>query len=372
MAGQTSAPSFLYVGTFTQHAPHGRGRAEGIYVFRLDPASGALTHVQTMPEVANPSFLTLAPDQRHLYAVNAVPEIDGHPGGAVSAFSVDPATGGLTLLNRQAAHGAGPCHVCVDATGRYVLVASYHGGSVAVLPIQGDGRLGPATDAVYYSGAGVDPVHQDRPHAHSINLDPANRVALVCNQGLDKVFIYRFDPARGTLTSNADQPWAETRRGSGPRHLAFHPGGHFVYVIDEQGSSLTAFAYDAAAGTLREVQTVSTLPDGFSGPNACADVHVHPSGRYVYGSNRGHDSLAIFAVDEETGRLSSLGHQSTRGRTPRNFTLDPTGTLLLAANQDSDSIVAFRVDRETGQLTSLGTVADVPTPTCLVERQGGE
>ena len=365
MASQSNASALLYVGTFTRELPHGRGKAEGIYVYRANLSTGALSRVQTVSDVPNPSFLALAPDRRHLYAVNAVPEIDGHAGGAVSAFAVDPSSGELTFLNRQSARGAGPCHVSVDQTGGNVLTACYMGGSAAVLPIQSDGRLGPATDAIEYSGAGPDPVHQDRPHAHSINLDPANRYVLVCNQGLDRVFIYQLDPARGTLTPNVNQPHAELRPVTGPRHLDFHPNGRFVYVIGEQGASITAFAYAGATGTLRELQTVSTLPAGYSGQNACADVHVHPSGKFVYGSNRGHDSLAIYAIDGATGRLSYVENQSTLGQVPRNFTFDPTGNLLLAANQDSDTIVAFRVDWETGRLEPLGTVAEVPSPVCL-------
>ncbi|MGH2459929.1 MAG: lactonase family protein [Chloroflexota bacterium] len=362
---QPIASALLYVGTFTRELPHGRGKAEGIYVYRANLSSGALSRVQTVPDVPNPSFLALAPDRRYLYAVNAVPEIDGHPGGAVSAFAVDPATGELTYLNRQSAQGPGPCHVSVDRTGRHVLTACYMGGCAAVLPVQADGRLGPATDSVEYSGAGPDPAHQDRPHAHSINLDPANRYVLVCNQGLDKVFIYRFDSAKGTLAPNPDQPQVELRPVTGPRHLDFHPNGRFVYVIGEQGASLTAFAYDGARGMLRELQTVSTLPEGYSGQNACADVHVHPSGKFVYGSNRGHDSLAIYAIDAATGRLRYVDNQSTLGQVPRNFGFDPTGNLLFAANQDSDTIVAFRVDQETGRLAPLGTVAEVPSPVCL-------
>lgn len=365
MEKQSTAPTYLYVGTFTRAAPHGRGRSEGIYVYRLDPSSGALTHVQTVAEVPNPSFLTLAPDRRHLYAVNAVPEIDRHSGGALSAFAVDPTSGELTFLNRQAAHGAGPCHVSVDQTGRWAFVASYAGGSAAMLPIQSDGRLGPATDAVEYSGSGPDPVHQDRPHAHSINLDPGNKFALVCNQGLDKIFIYRLDTTRGKLVPNERQPWVPTPPGTGPRHFAFHPNGRTAYAITEQGATLIAYAYDAADGTLRETQTVSTLPSGFSGQNACADVHVHPSGRFLYGSNRGHDSLAIVAIDEATGKLSPVGHLPTGGQVPRNFTFDASGSLLLVANQDSDNIVAFRVDPTTGECASLGVVAEVPTPVCL-------
>ncbi len=363
--GQPAATIYMYVGTFTAHQPHGRGRAEGIYVLQTDPSFRSFTPVQVVPEAINPSFVALAPERRHLYAVNAVPEIDGHPGGAVSAFAVDPSTGALTYLNRQSSHGAGPCHVSIDRTGRWALVTNFHGGSLAVLPIWDDGRLGPATDAIQHHGSGPHPERQQSPHCHSLNLDPANRFALVCDLGLDRVFIYRFDPVGGKLVPNERQPWAQTHPGAGPRHLAFHPSGRYVYVINEIDSTLTTFAYDAAEGTLSEIQSVSTLPDGFSGANSCADVHVAPSGRFVYGSNRGHDSIVIYAIDAGTGRLSYVAHESTRGRNPRNFFLDPTGTILLAANQDSDNVVAFRVDPETGRLAHAGTVAEVSTPVCL-------
>jgi 6-phosphogluconolactonase len=357
--------TFLFVGTFTRMPPHPRGQADGIYVYRLDASSGALTRVHVQPDVPNPSFLALSPDRRFLYSVNAEPEIDGHPGGAVSAFAVGARTGALTYLNREAAQGAGPCHVSVDRTGRWVLVASYHSGSAAVLPLRDDGRVGPATHMVAYSGSGPNPAHQDRPHAHSINLDAANRFVLVCNQGIDRVFIYELDAEQGKLVPNPRQAWAETSPGSGPRHLDFHPNGRFVYVINEQGSSIAVFAFDAAAGTLAEVHTISTLPEGWSGENSTADVHVHPSGRFVYGSNRGHDSLEIFACDPASGRLTYVANQLTEGQTPRNFAIDAAGTLLLAANQDSDTIVAFDLDPTTGRLTSRGVVAEVPSPVCL-------
>ena len=362
MAGRT----FLYVGTFTGDPPHDYGKAKGIYVYDVDFAAGRLSHRQTVPNVPNPSFLTFAPGGAHLYAVNANAEIDGKPGGALSAFAVDSSEGTLTFQNREPVQSAGPCHVSVDRTGRWALTTSYHGGSAAVLPIEADGRLGHPTDLIYYSGTGPHPVAQQAPHAHSVNLDPANRYALICNQGLDKVFSYRFDAERGKLIANPAGAVTETAPATGPRHLTFHPNGRFVYVIGEQGGSVTVFDYQAATGTLRTVQTISTLPAGYTGPNACADIHVHPSGRFVYGSNRGHDSLAIFAVDEATGRLSAVGHQSTLGETPRNFTLDPTGAHLLVANQGSGTIILFDVDQTTGGLTPRGTVAEVPTPSCLL------
>lgn len=354
----------VYVGTFSSTAPHGRGRAEGIYVYRLDPSSGALIGTHTKPGIANPAFLALDPGRRYLYAVNEVPEIDGHAGGAVSAFAIDPATGDLTYLNRQSSHGSDPCHLSVDRTGRFVLVANYGGGSVALLPIGDDGRLDPATDFHQHQGASVDPQRQRGPHAHSINLDPTNRYALAPDLGLDQVLIYRLDLEQGALRPN-DPPSAPLPAGSGPRHLAFHPSAPYAYVINELGSTMTTLAWDGANGTLRPIQTVSTLPSDFAGRSHCADVHVAPSGRFVYGSNRGHDSIVIFAVDPATGTLTLVGHESTRGQTPRNFAIDPTGTFLLAANQGTDTIVTFRIDGETGRLAPTGPVTSVPTPVCV-------
>lgn len=364
MTSQSASAIFVYVGTFTGFPPHPRGKAEGIYVFRMDPSSGDLTLVHTATDVPNPSFLALHPSQRYLYAVNAVPEIDGHVGGAVSAFVVDRATGGLTFLNRQSTGGAGPCHVSVDQTGRYVMAANYGGGSVAMFPIQSDGRLGPASDFVQHVGSSVNPERQQGPHAHSINLDPTNRYALVADLGLDKVLVYRLDFAHGKLVPN-DPPFVAVAPGAGPRHLDFHPSRRYAYVINEIGSTITAFDYDALRGTLREIHTVPTLPNGYSGTNSCADLHVHPSGRFLYGSNRGHDSIVIYAIDEATGRLAHVGHQSTGGRTPRNFAIDPGGSLLLAANQDTDNIVTFRIDQQSGKLTPTGQEVKALTPVCL-------
>jgi 6-phosphogluconolactonase len=363
MTEHATGAMFVYIGTFTGAPPHGRGRAEGISVLRLEPASAELTLLHTVPDVDNPSFLALDPSQRFLYAVNAVPEHDGRPGGSVSAFAIDPATGGLRFLNRQPSHGVGPCHVIVDQTGRWAMATNYGSGSVALYPIQEDGSLGPATDAVQHEGAGVNE-RQQGPHAHSINLDPANRFALVADLGLDRVFVYRLDRSAGKLVPN-DPPWVQTAPGAGPRHLDFHPNGRHVYVINELGSTLGAYEYDAARGALHELQTVPTLPADFTGTNSCADVHVAPSGRFVYGSNRGHDSIVIYAIDEATGRLSYVGHEPTQGRAPRNFAIDPSGDVLFAANQDSDTIVTFRVDQQTGRLTATGQVTEVLTPVCV-------
>ncbi len=350
--------SFVYVGTYTR-----RG-SEGIYVYRLDPSTGALELAGKAAGIANPSFLALDPTRRYLYAVNELGTYAGRPGGAVSAFAIDAQTGALTLLNQQPTHGAASCHLSVDQTRRFVFTANYSGGNLTVLPIGEDGLLEEPTDVVQHHGSSAHPQRQDRPHAHSVTLDPTNRYAFACDLGLDKVMIYDLDLTQGKLRPH-DPPWVSVAPGAGPRHFAFHPSFQYAYVINEIDSTLTAFAYDRAKGTLRELQTVSTLPPGFGGDNSTADVHVAPSGRFVYGSNRGHDSIAIFEIDVDTGKLTPAGHASTQGRTPRNFALDPSGTLLLAANQDTDSIVSFRIDTETGQLAPTGYAVEVSMPVCV-------
>jgi 6-phosphogluconolactonase len=347
-----------YIGTYT------RGESEGIYIYRLDLSSGALEHAGTVPGVSNPSFLAIDSQQRYLYAADEDMEFQGRPGGAVSAFAIDPHSGGLTFLNQQPTHGGAPCHLVVDSTGRYVLLANYMGGNLAVYPIQGDGSLGPASHLVQHEGASINPERQDRPHAHSINLDPANRFAFAPDLGLDKVMIYRLDLDAGKLIPN-QPPWAQVQAGAGPRHFTFHPNGNYAYLINEIDSTITVFAYDAGRGALAEIQTTPTLPADFTGKSTTADIHVHPSGKFLYGSNRGHDSLAIFAIDETTGKLTFIGHESTQGQTPRNFAIAPGGTFLLAANQRSDNIVTFRINQETGQLTPTGHIAQAPMPVCI-------
>ncbi|MGH2367131.1 MAG: lactonase family protein, partial [Chloroflexota bacterium] len=288
--------------------------------------------------------------------------------GSVSAFAVDSATRHLTLLNRQPSGGAGPCHVSVHPTGRHVFVANYGSGHVAALPIQADGQLGAATDVVQHKGKGPDARRQAGPHAHFITPDPAGRYVLACDLGIDQVLVYRWDGAAGgagKLVPN-DPPAAAAPPGAGPRHLAFHPSARFVYVLNEIASTLSAFAYDPERGTLQMLETVSTLPEGFAGRNSTAQIVVHPSGRFVYGSNRGHDSIAIFAIAQDTGKLTALGHESTQGQTPRNFNVDPTGTFLLAANQNTNTIVTFRIEQEKGTLTPTGQVTETPSPVCLV------
>jgi 6-phosphogluconolactonase len=361
-AGPTASPARLlaaeegstlrvYVGTYTG------GSSRGIYRFTLDLATGALTPTGEPTESSNPSFLALHPQGGFLYAVNEDRE------GAVSAFAVDSATGGLRFLNREPSGGGSPCHLIVDRDGRNVLVANY-GGSVAVLPVRSDGRLGAPSAVVKHQGASVDPDRQKGPHAHSVNLDPSNRYALVADLGLDKLLAYRFDPAAGTLRPH-DPPAAPLVPGSGPRHFAFHPSGRHVYVLNELASTVTVFSYRAESGTLAEQQTLTTLPAGFEGKSYPAEILVSADGKFLYASNRGHDSIAVFAVDPADGRLAARGHHPTLGRKPRNFTLDPTGAFLLAANQDSDNIVVFRVDRTSGGLTPVGAPVPAPRPVCV-------
>ena len=351
----------VYIGTYTQFLPHVHGTAEGIYVYRLDLATGQLRHLSTASGAVNPSFVTVDAAGRYLYAVQEVGEYAGQPGGAVSAFAIDPDTWALSPINEQLTHGAHPCYAGVDHSGRWLLVANYSGGNASVFPIEPDGGLAPATAVVQHHGPAP---HHDGPHPHSAVSTPDGAYVLVPDCGLDRIAIYRLDTASGTLAEH-DVPWAALRPGAGPRHLAFHPTGAYVYSINERNSTLTAFAYEPAQDVLRELQTLSTLPEGFAGPNSCADIHIDPSGRYLYGSNRGHNSIAGFAVDAATGTLRPLGHTPTEGRTPRNFGIDPTGTFLLVANQDSNSVVTFRIDPATGALDATGQIAEVPSPVCV-------
>ena len=349
---------WVYIGTYTEKG------SKGIYRCELDLASGRLTSPTLAAEAKNPSFVAIAPDHRFLYAVSEVEEVDGKKSGGVSGFAIDPRTGDLSLLNHQLSGGTGPCHLVVDRTGKHVLVANYGSGSVSVLPIEAGGRLGKATAFIQHQGSGPNPQRQQGPHAHSINLDTANHFAVVADLGLDRVFVYRFDPTKGTLTAN-EPPSVSVAPGAGPRHFAFHPNGRNAYVINELNSTVTAFGYDGQRGILDPIQSVSTLPKGFKGRNYPAEVQVHPSGKFLYGSNRGHNSIAVFAIDPQTGKLKPVGHQSDKIKTPRNFAIDPTGTYLLVANQDSDSVLVFRIDPDTGELRPTGNAVEVPTPVCL-------
>ncbi len=348
----------VYVGTYTNG-----NKSKGIYCYRLNLGTGELAEVGVTEGIKNPSFLAIHPSGKYLYAVSEVSDADGKPAGAVTAFTLDRKSGKLTALNHQSSEGAGPCHVSVDKTGKCALVANYGSGSVASLPIGADGSLAKAASAIQHEGSSVNPSRQAGPHAHSINVSPDNRFAFAADLGLDKVLIYKLDSAKGTITPN-DPAFGATPAGGGPRHFAFHPSGRFAYVCNEMTSAVTAFAYDAEKGALKEIQTITTLPKETPG-NSTAEIQVHPNGKFLYCSNRGHDSLAEFTIDEKTGKLTAIGHQSTLGKTPRNFGIDPTGTYVIACNQGTDSIVVFKVNQETGALMGAGKPIAVPSPVCV-------
>ncbi|MEM2887885.1 MAG: lactonase family protein [Candidatus Bathyarchaeia archaeon] len=348
----------VFVGTYTFK------NSVGIYTFELDSATGGLNLVNRTFGVKNPSFLAIDPKQKFLYSVNEIADFEGKPSGGVSAFSIDAETGELNFLNTKPSLGMHPCHLCVDKTGRFVLVANYSSGSVAVLPIKKDGSLDDPIDFIQHHGSSINKKRQEGPHAHSVTLDMGNHYAFVADLGLDKILIYKFDSVKGKLIPN-DEPCVQVKPGAGPRHFTFSPDEKFAFLINELNSTIVTFSYDKNHGTLKEIQTVPALPKDFKGISHCADIHVLPSGMFLYGSNRGHDSIVTYAIDKETGKLTYICHESTRGRTPRNFIIDPTGNFLLAANQDSDTIVPFRIDQHTGKLSPTEKITEVPTPVCL-------
>ena len=348
----------LYIGTYTT------GGSEGIYRYKMDSNTGSLTTMGKATKSTSPSFLAVDPQNKFLYAVNEVSKFNGKSGGSVSAFSIDPSNGDLTLLNQQASKGESPCYVSVDNESKWILLSNYSGGTVSVLPILDGGKLGPASDTIKHSGSSVNQSRQEGPHPHSIFLDAANKFAFVPDLGLDKVMIYQFDRTNGKLKPN-EVPFVATAPGAGPRHFAFHPNGKLGFLIHEINSTITSYAYAESNGALTPIQTVSALPEGYSGTSYCADIHVSPSGKFVYGSNRGHDSIVIYAVDENTGKMTYIEHESTKGKTPRNFAIDPTGSFLFVANQDSKSIVSFRIDPKSGKLQYTGQTTEVPSPVCI-------
>lgn len=348
---------WLYVGTYTS------GKSKGIYLYEWS-TDGKLRSHGLAAESVNPSFLAIHPNRRFLYAVGEVASLEGKRTGGVRAFTIDPATGRLRLLNQQPSAGAGPCHLTVDPVGRHVLVANYGGGTVAVLPIDQQGQLREPCCVVSHQGKSVNPKRQEAPHPHSVNLDASGRFAIVADLGLDRVYVYRYDAERGELKAN-DPPFASVAAGAGPRHFAFHPSGKFAYVINELANTVTAFHWDASQGVLREIQTISTLPQDFSGTSYTAEVLVHPSGQWLFGSNRGHDSLSVFCVDTSSGKLTLVGIVSDGIRWPRNFNIDPSGRFVLVASERGDNIVVFELNAKTGELKRLASEENVPTPVCL-------
>jgi 6-phosphogluconolactonase len=347
-----------YFGTNT-----GNGKSKGIYCYKLDLSTGILSSIGVTEGIKNPTFVAIHPSGKYLYAVSEVNSADGQPGGALSAFTINRKSGQLTPLNHQSSEGAGPCHVSVDKTGRVALVANYGSGSIASLPIKADGSLEKAATAIQHEGSSVNKARQAGPHAHSVNVAPDNRFVFAADLGLDKVLIYKLDPAKGTLTAN-DPAFGAAPPGGGPRHFTFDPSGRHAYVCNEMKSSVTAFDYDATKGSLTEFQTITTLPEETAG-NSTAEIQIHPSGKFLYCSNRGHDSLAIFTIDAKTGKLTAVGHQKTLGKTPRNFGIDPTGTFIVACNQSTDNVAVFKIDQSTGKLTQVGGLTEIPSPVCV-------
>lgn len=353
----TSQSRVLYVGTYTTSSD-----SEGIYLYGMDHSTGALTRLNAFKSI-NPSFLTIDRSRRFLYAVNEVGEYLGKPGGGVSAFAIDRSSANLRLLNQQATLGADPCHLTIDRQGKTLLVANYTGGSITSLPVRTDGTIGMASEVKQHEGSSIRE-QQKGPHAHCVILDRLERYALAADLGTDKVMIYRFDSTTGKIAPGK-QPWVELQQGAGPRHLTLHPNGRYLYVINELDSTMTVLRYNLTKGTLTQIETVSTLPDDFSGVSYCADVHVSPSGRFLYGSNRGHNSIVVFEIDRRTGKLKQLQHVSTEGKWPRNFAIDPSGRFLLVANQHTNNVVTFSIDSRTGHLTPTGAIAEIPVPVCL-------
>lgn len=350
-----AGPHYLaFVGTYTN-----KTGSKGIYAFDFDSASGKLTAKGVAAETPDPSWVVIHPTGKFAYVAN-----EAGKKSAITAFSMDANSAKLTQLNQLAALGEDPCHLSFDKTAKYLFVANYSSGNVVVFPILPDGSLGEHTALVQHHGSGPNEERQGAPHAHWIEASPDNRFVFVSDLGLDEILSYRFDPSKGTLTPN-DPPFGKLAPGAGPRHAAFSPDGKFLYVVSELNSTVTAFAYDRATGSLEDLQVVSTLPNDFHARNDTAEITIHPSGKWLFASNRGHDTIAVFAVDPSKGTLRPAGEFPTGGHEPRHFALDPTGSFLLAENQHSNSISIFRIDLATGALTQLSTAEAIPSPVSL-------
>ena len=353
---ESKAQYYLYVGAYTQND------TEGIAIYKFDPVSGNLEYVSTESGVVNPSYLAISDDKKTLLAVNEVGEFDGLPSGALSSFAIDKQSGGIAFINQVPSGGGAPCYVSMDKSSKFALVANYSGGNMAIFPIESDGQLGAYAQLEQHAGEGPVEGRQAGPHAHSIVLDNQEKFALAADLGIDKVITYRITDDGKGMTKVGE---FDTEPGAGPRHLVFHPNGKFGYIINELNSTMTSCLYDGSTGKLTAITTVSTLPEGFEGANSCADIHMSKDGRFVYGSNRGHDSIVIFETNQDGGELTLKGHHSVKGKTPRNFMIDPTGKYLLVANQNSNNIVVFRRDEQSGLLTDTGIEVQVSKPVCL-------
>src|SRR5215469_16606683 len=366
-AADISGPMFVYVGSYTKNPPGGGSNNPiGLSVFRFDPATGALSPVQ-QAQSANPSFVTLDPSRRFLYVINEIDDYEGQKSGSAEAYAIDPNTGMIKLLNRQSLHSPIPAHLAVDPTGHHLVVANYIGGDFAVLPIEADGRLGPVSGEVKDTGSGPNEKRQEAPHPHCVVFDPAGRFIAAADLGIDKVQIFRLSD--GSLARVSEAPVAP---GAGPRHIVFDLGGKRLYVVNELNATVTAFAYDPASGQIgKELQTVSTEPAAYGGPHSTAEIAVHPSGKFLYASNRGHNSIVGYRIDPSTGMLSVIGFAAQGVNFPRNFAIDPSGKWLYVANQKGDTIVQFAIDPQTGELSPTGQVTPSITPVAIVFRTAG-
>lgn len=355
-AAKTSNQYLVYFGTYT------RKTSKGIYCAKLDATTGKVSEPELAGEMSNPSFVAIHPNLKNLYAVTEMGARG--EGGTITSFSIDRASGKLTKINQVSSKGNGPCHLNVDRTGHTLAVANYGSGSCAALPVKSDGSLGESNSFIQHKGGSANKSRQEGPHAHSVNISPDNRFLIVADLGLDEVLVYKFNPATSTITPN-EPPFVKVAPGSGPRHFTFHPKGKYAYVINELLSTVTAFKWDAKAGVLTEIQTVSTLPEDYKGNTTTAEVRAHPSGKFLYGSNRGHDSITVFQVDQAKGTLKRTGNVSTQGQVPRNFCIDPTGKWLLAANQNSENVVVFQIDQSTGDLKPTGQQLKIDSCVCV-------
>lgn len=361
LAAQSSAPQreFIYVGTFDE-----RG-SQGIYVFRFDRNASKFELIQTVQGKRGPSFLSIHPNKRYLYSVNREGMQATDQQGSVSSFRIDASDGQLTLINEQSSMGAGPCHISVDPRGRQVYVSNYNSGNLVVLPIEArDGSLDPAAAVIQHSGSSVHPNRQEKPHMHSVIPTKNGRYVLASDLGIDKIVVYALNPDGGLVEVHSST--ASANPGSGPRHLDLHPKGLIAFSAEELSSTLSVYRLDPGTGALQSVHRHTTLPEGFNGNNSVADVHVSPDGKFVYVSNRGHNSLAFYSIDPQTAGLSYQAHHDTRGQTPRNFMIDPKGEFVLVANQNSDNLVLFKRNRETGALVYSGVQVNVPAPVCVL------
>jgi 6-phosphogluconolactonase len=346
-----AADMFVYFGS------HGKGSHIGFSLARFDTDTGKLTEPVFLEEAEAPAYFIIRPDGKRLYTCNSF------PGSSVSAYAIEPTTAKLRFLNQQPSGGGDPSYVSLDPSGRYLLVANFLGGSAAVFALRTDGSIGRRTAFIQHIGASLDPHDPRHAHAHSIRFDPSHHFVLLADLGLDKIFIYRLNPNTGALTSN-DPPFASVAPGSGPRHTTFDPRGRYVYAINQTANSIVRFGWDSDRGALTQFETVSTLPEGFKGENTGAEILMHPNGKFLYATNRGNNSVAVFSVQTDTGRLTPIQHISTQGKTPRNAEVDPTGKWLLVSNQDSNNAVVFRIDQSTGRLTKNGDPVPVRAPFC--------